>query len=89
MSRNFDDILNDCLERVSKGEDVQQCVRRYPEHADELFPLLRLAAVTTQAAHSTSHSAEAKARGLDSAQALLPQDLLERVELQICEGERV
>ncbi|MCH7745723.1 MAG: hypothetical protein IIC84_06590, partial [Chloroflexi bacterium] len=65
MSRNFDDILNDCLERVSKGEDVQQCVRRYPEHADELFPLLRLAAATTQAAHSTSYSAEAKARGLD------------------------
>ncbi len=64
MSRNFDDILNDCLERVSKGEDAQQCVKRYPEHADQLFPLLQLATATTQAAHSTSYSSEAKARGL-------------------------
>ena len=65
MSRNFDDILNDCLERVSKGEDIQECVRRYPEHANELFPLLRLASATVQTAHSASYSAEAKARGLN------------------------
>lgn len=65
MSRNFDDILNDCLERVSNGEDVQQCVRRYPEHADELFPLLRLAMSTTHVTRSVVYSPGAKERGLN------------------------
>ena len=40
MSRDFDDILNDCLERVARGEGLQQCMESYPEYREELAPLL-------------------------------------------------
>jgi hypothetical protein len=39
--REFDNILDECLERiVLKGETLEQCLKRYPEQADELKPLL-------------------------------------------------
>ena len=63
MSEKFDDVLNDCLERLAEGEDIQQCIERYPEHEDELVPLLRIARVTMQVA-AASYRPEAKARGL-------------------------
>lgn len=65
MIRNFDDILNECLERIAGGEDMQSCLKRYPEHAEELTPLLRAAQTTMRIAASTSVRPEAKARGLD------------------------
>ena len=40
MSKKFDDILNECLDRAAKGEDVEQCLRDYPELASQLRPLL-------------------------------------------------
>ena len=43
-AREFDNILNECLERVLiNGETVEQCLAGYPEHAAELEPLLRTA----------------------------------------------
>ncbi|MBN1176083.1 MAG: hypothetical protein JXA51_00235 [Dehalococcoidales bacterium] len=43
MSKNndFDNILNECLERLISGETVEACLSSYHEHADELEPLLR------------------------------------------------
>ena len=32
------DILNECLDRILKGETVEQCLRNYPEQAQELEP---------------------------------------------------
>ncbi len=43
MSKNKDieNILDECLERMLlDGESVEQCLDSYPEHADELRPLL-------------------------------------------------
>ncbi len=41
-SREFDNILNECLEKLLlKGETIEQCLRSFPEHADELEPLLQ------------------------------------------------
>jgi hypothetical protein len=48
--RDFDDILNECIERVIKGEPVEACLKAFPEHAAELEPLLRTAADTHKAA---------------------------------------
>ena len=49
--RKFNDILDECLERLLvKGETVEQCLRCYPEQADELEPLLQTALATRQAA---------------------------------------
>jgi len=46
----FDDILDDCLERLlAKGETLEQCLASYPEQAVELKPLLETALETKQA----------------------------------------
>ncbi|MDO8578329.1 MAG: DUF5667 domain-containing protein [Dehalococcoidales bacterium] len=40
QSMEFDDILNQCLERILRGETVDQCLSRFPQYADKLKPLL-------------------------------------------------
>ena len=64
MSTTFDDILNDCLERMAGGEDPGRCARRYPEHAEELEPLLATAAAASRAARAAVVRPEARAAGL-------------------------
>ena len=63
MSGNFSEALNDCLERLKRGESVYSCLRRYPALADELEPLLDVAVATMRAAESAAPSPSAKARG--------------------------
>ena len=48
--REFDDILNECIERVLKGESVKSCLAAYPEQAAELEPLLQTVVDTRKAA---------------------------------------
>jgi len=44
MKKNFDDILDTCLDRIMvKGDTIEQCLESYPEQAVELEPLLRAA----------------------------------------------
>ena len=62
-SRRFAEVLSDCLERVEAGEDIHRCAGAYPEHADELLPLLRVAA-ETRTASTLPHAEDARARGL-------------------------
>jgi Domain of unknown function (DUF5667) len=53
MKKNFDDILDICLDRIMvKGDTIEQCLESYPEQAAELDPLLR-AALSTVKASST------------------------------------
>ena len=48
--REFDDILDECLERsLVKGETIEQCLESYPEQAAELRLLLETAADTKEA----------------------------------------
>lgn len=47
--REFDDILNECIERVLKGETIESCMASFPEHSAELEPLLRTAITTWNA----------------------------------------
>ena len=60
----MDDILDDCLERLSKGTTVEDCEALYPERRAELSPLLETAASTMHVASSAKYRPEAKARGL-------------------------
>lgn len=47
--RKFDDILNECLERILlKGETIEQCLQSYPEYASELEPLLQTSTFAKQ-----------------------------------------
>jgi hypothetical protein len=51
MKKNneFDNILDDCLERLVGGDTVEQCLESYPEQRLELEPLLRTAQVAREA----------------------------------------
>ena len=43
MAERFENILNECIDCVLRGESVEQCLARYPEQTRELEPLLRTA----------------------------------------------
>ena len=43
MSHKFDTVLDDCLDLLRAGTSLEDCLTRYPEHADDLRPLLSLA----------------------------------------------
>ena len=43
MNEKFNDILNECLDRIIKGETVESCLKTYSELAKELEPLLKTA----------------------------------------------
>ncbi len=49
-SREFDNALDECLERLLfKGETIEQCLSSFPQHADEIKPLLETALAARQA----------------------------------------
>ncbi len=39
---HFAQILSDCIEAMTQGSSIEQCLARHPEHAEALAPLLRL-----------------------------------------------
>jgi hypothetical protein len=43
MAKRFEDILDECIDRMLQGDSVEQCLARYPEQAGDLEPLLRTA----------------------------------------------
>jgi hypothetical protein len=50
-NKEFDNILNDCLERLLlDGESLEQCLEHYPAQAAELKPLLETALAAREAA---------------------------------------
>ena len=60
--REFNDILDECLERLlSGGDTVEQCLEGHPEYAAELEPLLRTA-VAARAALAIKPNEEFRAR---------------------------
>ena len=61
QSERFNNILDECLERLLGGDTIEQCLQSYPEQADELEPLLQTALAAKKAA-TIQPSAEFKAR---------------------------
>src|SRR3972149_1493137 len=43
MDREFRKGLDECLGRLSRGDDVRSCLEAYPKYADRLEPYLRAA----------------------------------------------
>ena len=70
---HFDNILDDCLARLAAGESIVDCLARYPEHADELAPLLRMSQETIRIAHTATPSDAARALGMARMQAALAE----------------
>ncbi len=59
MAKNLDQILDECIDRINRGESLKACLAEYPEYREQLEPLLR-AMLQTQGAYS--FAPEAKAR---------------------------
>ncbi|MEW6230765.1 MAG: DUF5666 domain-containing protein [Chloroflexota bacterium] len=62
MKADLASILDECLARMRGGESVQRCLDAFPEHAQELEPLLRQADVL-RSLPAVAPSAEAMVRG--------------------------
>jgi len=43
MDRQLHDILDACVERILRGDSIEDCLKTYPEQASELEPALRAA----------------------------------------------
>jgi hypothetical protein len=63
MANEFDRILDECIDRINSGEDLESCLGDYPQHANELRLSLN-AMMHTKSVYSftLSDSARAEAR---------------------------
>lgn len=43
LRRSLDDVLEECLRRMARGEGIEECFQDYPREAEELRPLLEVA----------------------------------------------
>lgn len=69
--RRFEDTLNECLENIhGKRSTLEECLARYPEHAEDLEPLLRVA-LAVEKASSVEPRPEFKAQARSRLQAAL------------------
>ena len=59
MADNFDRILDECIDRINRGEGMEACLADYPEYADQLESLLGTV-MQTKVAYSFAPSASAK-----------------------------
>jgi hypothetical protein len=59
MPKAFEKILDECVDRINRGEKVEDCLASYPEHAEELGLLLR-AMLDTQTAYTFTPSPTTK-----------------------------
>jgi hypothetical protein len=64
MSRKIriEDILDNCLERLFKGESIEDCLRDYPWQASELEPLLKTSLALFQKSAAIQPNPEFKAK---------------------------
>ena len=60
-SGEFENILDECLDRLARGETLEQCLQSYPEQAAQLEPLLHMAQAVRKASAILPRS-EFKAR---------------------------
>ncbi len=60
-THDFDRVLDACLDRIASGDTITHCVADYPEHAERLEPLLRVA-LKSRDAYDFTPSPESVAR---------------------------
>ena len=71
MTRKVEDIFDNCLESIFKGESIDDCLKAYPEQAPELEPLLKTSLVFMQRSSAIQPAPEFKARVHSQLQAML------------------
>ncbi len=71
MTRKIEDIFNNCLERMFKGESVEDCLGAYPEQSPELESLLQASCALAKRASAIEPGPEFKAQVHQRLQAML------------------
>lgn len=71
MTRKIEDIFDNCLESIFKGESIADCLKAYPEQAPELEPLLKTSLVFMQRSSAIQPAPEFKERVHSQLQAML------------------
>lgn len=64
MPNNFDEILDECIDRINRGEPMDTCLADYPGQAEELRPLLLTVNHTKTAYSFTPEDAAKRANRL-------------------------
>ncbi|MBA7477849.1 hypothetical protein ES707_13264 [subsurface metagenome] len=59
MKDRFDKILDECIDRINRGESIETCLTDFPEYSEALEPLLS-AMLETKTAYSFAPSVQAK-----------------------------
>jgi hypothetical protein len=59
MTEDFDLILDECIERVSRGDSLENCLSDYPAYSERLKPLLQ-SVYHIQQVYGSAPSADAK-----------------------------
>ena len=59
MTDNFDKTLDECIDRINRGESLESCLAHYPEYVEQLEPLLQ-AMLQTKETYSFAPPASAK-----------------------------
>ncbi|MFQ5855660.1 MAG: DUF5666 domain-containing protein [Anaerolineae bacterium] len=63
MSSDFATVLDECLDRLKSGDSVSTCLESYPEHAEDLEPLLETAQFAEALRFTEPPRLQALARG--------------------------
>lgn len=73
MNQNdkFNNVLNECMDRILRGDTVEDCLQAHPELARELEPLLRTALAARMASATIQPRPEFKARARSEFQVAL------------------
>jgi hypothetical protein len=62
MAQKIEDILDNCLERMFRGESVEACLKAYPKQAPKLEPLLKTSFALVQKSSAIQPDPEFKDR---------------------------
>ena len=71
MSKKIEDVLDECLERIFRGEGIEDCLNAYPAQAPKLEPLLKASLAFMQRAAAIRPDPELKARARSQLRAVL------------------
>jgi hypothetical protein len=59
---SLDNTLNDCIDQLANGRSVEDCLRLYPQHADDLRPMLEAGLLARRAQYNALEVANAQNR---------------------------
>ena len=82
MMNEFDKILDECIDRINRGEDLSTCLADYPEYAQQLRPLLQTV-LETKDTYLFEPSASAKRAARERLNATLEELARKREEKRL------